>query len=96
MQTSYKLFISANLILSGLLITLSFNVPEIILRFLLVGELPDGTTLLSPDIMLAVVLLGFVATIAIVSPSVVARPLKLARTSSVKLRLPRHRYTPLQ
>lgn len=96
MRTLYRIVTSTNLILSGLFIILAFNLPEIILRFLLVGELPDGTTLLSPDVMLVLILIGFLVTALLVYPSIATKTIgKFIQTSSTKLRLPKHRYTSL-
>lgn len=96
MRTSHKAFTTFNLIGSGALIALSFDLPETIIRFLLVGELPDGTTLLSPDAMLVITILGFVGTLILITPSIYLRSLNGAIDLSPKLRLPRRRYTSIQ
>ncbi len=96
MQSLYKTLTSINILLSGLVIVMSFNIPEILVRFLLVGELPDGTTLLSPDTMLAIIIIGFVITCILISPSFIFRQASRLARSSTNLRLPKHRYSSLQ
>lgn len=95
MEQSHKALTGINLILSGFFIALAFDFPEMIVRFLLVGELPDGATLLSPDVMLIITGACIVATLLIFIPrlpmGVVAKTLSIAP----KVRLPYHRYTSL-
>lgn len=95
MERSYRALTGINLILSGFFIALAFDFPEMIVRFLLVGELPDRTTLLSPDVMLVITGACIITTLLIFIPrlsmGVVAKTLSIAP----KVRLPHHRYTSL-
>jgi len=84
-----------NLILSGLFIVVAFNMPEVVLRFVLVGELPDGTTLLSPDTMLGIILIGFLLMFILINRSFTVKVLSGLSRSSAKFRLPKRRYTSL-
>ena len=95
MRALYKFIIITNLILSGVLLALVFNLPEISMRFLLVGELPDGITLLSPEAMFAILSCGFIVTLILVSPALFVNSVQKIIRSSSKLSLPKRRYTSL-
>lgn len=96
MQSLYKPLTNINILLSVFFVVLSFNIPEALIRFLLIGELPDGATLLSPDTMLVITVLGFLITCILISPSIILRLVSNLARSSTKLRLPKHRYSSLQ
>lgn len=95
MRALHKFIIITNLTLSGVLLALILNLPEICMRFLLVGELPDGITLLSPEAMFAILSCGFVVALILISPALFVNSLHKFIRSSAKLSLPKRRYTSL-
>ena len=94
MSTLHQTLTTINLSLSSLFVMLSFNLPERLIRFILLGEMPDGTTLLSPDTMLAITIACFVCTLLLASSALSLKYFRLIH-SSTKFRLPKRRYTSL-
>ena len=84
-------------LLSGsvLFVLLSFNADTLLVRFLLIGELPGSTHTLSPMTMLCIYIAGFALTLAyIVIPRSQIREFN-KRAQSMKSRLPTKRFSAL-
>jgi hypothetical protein len=80
---------------SVVFVLLSFNVDTLLVRFLLIGELPGSTHALSPMTMLCIYTAGFAVTLAyIVLPRSQMRELN-KRAQSMKSRLPSKRFSAL-
>jgi hypothetical protein len=84
-----------NLVGSAIFVGLTFDIPNLFIRFLFLGELPDGSTLLSPDTMLGIIALSFIATLILISPVAFFKSFSKLASSSTKLHLPKRRYTSL-
>ena len=90
-----KLLIQWSLIGSAVFMLLSFNVDALLVRFLLIGEVPGSANSLSPTTMLSLygISLGLTLIYLLVPRSQISELSKRAQT--FKSRLPRKRFSSL-
>lgn len=92
MSDGQKKCIKYSLIGSLIVVALSFQLEEILIRFLLVGELPGKVSFLSPDVMLAVIILSVCLVIGLFIRGLLVTQQKASKAP----RLPSRRYQSIQ
>ncbi len=92
MSDGQKKCIKYSLIGSFIFIALSFQLEEILIRFLLVGELPGKVSFLSPDVMLVGITLSVILVIGLFIRGFLATQQKTPKAP----RLPSRRYQSIQ
>ena len=90
-----KKFIQWSLLGSALFVMLSFNVDELLLRFMVIGEVPGSSTTLSPMTMLSIYAASFILTILFIFIPRSQIDGLGKRAQSIKTRLPRKRFSSL-
>lgn len=92
MSDVQKKCIKYSLIGSVVFVALSFQLEEILIRFLLVGELPGKISLLSPDVMLTVTSLCILLVVGLLVRGIILTSQKSTKSPQ----LPSRRYQSIQ